>query len=156
MVNEKEIIKKLLALAAKQQKIITKLAQDMSRFDPMNPNIERVPQLDRSDPWADKTPFANKDKTPAQHLPTPSSRYASPTGVIKAKLDPQWQNQIAMIQITRETPFKVKVTMSAPNKYSDALENAVAAAVNAIQSQNELSPVVPRGQFTVEESAQGL
>lgn len=63
MANDKEIIKKLLAIATKQQKIITKLAQDSAGKMPPAPGapVSTAPPPDKLEP-------AKTQKTPAKAL----------------------------------------------------------------------------------------
>lgn len=66
MANDKEIIKKLFSIAEKQQKVITKLAQEL--HDPLNGELPEYkgPRYDIA-PEAPKTPVA-----PAQPKKLPS------------------------------------------------------------------------------------
>jgi hypothetical protein len=140
MANDKEIIKKLFAIAVKQQKIITKLAQGVDysteSYTPPGAYVElqdKVPALDRSDPWA--------EDPKAMHL-APQTFTKNPAEAILNALDAQTRSLIqgdssspTGLKVDRNDNVEVKVK---PGSNLDAVKNSVAQTVQKLQQANVL------------------
>jgi hypothetical protein len=127
MANEKEAIKKLLTIVAKQQRIITKLAQSADPFaasglpgDPLDPTLP-----------------GDKPAAPAAAKPAPASTPAAPAKsggldpAIKAKLDSANMPQLKGSLLVTPTGSGLKIDFNAdrvkerPTELKAKLEKAV-------------------------------
>jgi len=132
MANDKEIIKKLLAIATKQQKVLTKLAQVVETEKPAATNTE----------------------PPPQHLQPAPVKKENPSVAVRQKMGPM-AAQIASIGFSTQgvaggAKFKVQYSTNKPPQNQAALEDAIAKAVNAVQQDG--LPGMPMGNFYVEKT----
>lgn len=117
--DTKKVIAKLIKIAEAQQKIINKLAQDMPSAQSLQPNQ----QVHKSVPVA-----------------------------IREKMGPL-ASQIASVGLSQQglqggAKFKAVYSVNAEPKNRQAVENAIADAVEALQKENLVG--VPMGSFYVE------
>lgn len=133
MANDKEIIKKLLAIATKQQKIITKLAMNKQAQDPLEgldlsppPASAPAPAPKPAAPVAGKpAPLAEKSKT----APAPDKDALDPK--VKADLDslnmPQLKGSLKLTPSGGgyRVDFNADRIKARPNDLKKALEKAL-------------------------------
>lgn len=135
MANDKEIIKKLLSIATKQQKIITKLAQ------------EKAPNSNPDQP----VPTGNE--LPPQHLQPNPVKKENPSVAVREKMGPA-ASQINSIGFSTQgvqggAKFKVQYSYNRPPQNQADLEKKIGDAVEAVQREG--LPGMPMGSFYVEK-----
>ena len=140
--DSKKVIEKLLKIATQQQKIIQKLAQAQQGLPPDSlPNSQFT--------IGDPKPQQTNPPPPPTPMPINAPKHMSPGDAVKAKLAPQHAGTIALLRVKGGNPFAVEYVTKGKfdPKTQNALEDAIAAAVNA--AQRDGAPGVPKGQFSI-------